>query len=138
MLCASVFSVADKSPRPRHFLDFSPYLRHQKADTADSTTTPDNNIYNCTNNQNSMAINLAERDSIPHCLFLGDLSAFCTEEILFDNFSGFGKILLLQVAKSKSNKKPLLFGFLGYEEESSAYEAMREMNGVMVCGRAIK
>lgn len=85
-----------------------------------------------------MAINLVERDKIPHCLFLGDLSAFCTEEILFDSFSRFGKIMLLQVAKSKSNKKPLLFGFLGYEEEPSALEAMRVMNGVVVCGRAIK
>ncbi len=85
-----------------------------------------------------MAINLVERDKIPHCLFLGDLSAFCTEEILFHTFAGFGNILLLQIARSKSNQKPLLFGFLGYEEESSALEAMRVMNGVVVCGRAIK
>lgn len=85
-----------------------------------------------------MAINLVERDKIPHCLFLGDLSAFCTEEILFNQFSPFGNILLLQIARSKTKRKPLLFGFLGYEEESSALEAMKAMDGVVVCGRAIR
>jgi RNA recognition motif-containing protein len=85
-----------------------------------------------------MAVCLVDRESIPHCLFLGDLSVFCTEEILYEAFAPFGYIIYLQIARSKSNQKHLLFGFLGYEHESSAIEAMKRMDGYIVCGRAIK
>lgn len=85
-----------------------------------------------------MAINLVDRHSIPHCLFLGDLSVFCTEELLFTVFSTFGKMLYLEIARSKSRQKHLQFGFLGFEDDSSAIEAMKSMDGVVVGGRPIK
>lgn len=73
-----------------------------------------------------------------HCLFLGDLSAFSTEEILQKEFVSFGKILHLQIARSKSNHKSLFYGFLTFEESSSAVNALNAMNHKIICGRAIK
>lgn len=73
-----------------------------------------------------------------HCLFLGDLSAFCTEDILEKEFSSFGKIIYLQISRSKSNHKSLLYGFLTYEDPDVAIQAMNDMNRKLICGRLIK
>jgi RNA recognition motif-containing protein len=82
-------------------------------------------------------INYVDRDNIPHCLFLGDLSAFCTEEILEQIFSPFGKIILLQIARSKKSniKKHLMFGFLGYDNSTSAANAMKAMEDRSFVGK---
>ncbi len=73
-----------------------------------------------------------------NCLFLGDLSAFCTEDILEKEFAQFGTLTHLRIARSKTHSKSLLFGFLEYEETDSAINAMNALNRKLICGRAIK
>jgi len=73
-----------------------------------------------------------------NCLFLGDLSAFCTEEILEQEFSPFGTIIHLRIARSKTQNKSLLFGFIEFEATNSALDALNGVNRKIICGRAIK
>ncbi len=72
------------------------------------------------------------------CLFLGDLSVFCTEEDLQKDFATFGAIVDIRIIRNKSTKKNLSYGFLEYDNLESATNAMEQMNGKIICGRAIK
>jgi RNA recognition motif-containing protein len=72
------------------------------------------------------------------CLFLGDLSYFCNENDLRKAFGPFGTITELRIIRNKVTKKSLCYGFIEYSNASSAGAAMREMNGKIVCGRAIR
>lgn len=73
-----------------------------------------------------------------YCLFLGDLSVFCSEEDLQKEFSIFGTILDIRIIRNKSTKKNLSYGFLEYDNLESATSAMEQMNGKIICGRAVK
>lgn len=71
-------------------------------------------------------------------LFLGDLSYFCTEADLQQSFSKFGEILDIRIIRNKATKKSLSYGFIDYAAASAASNAMNEMNGKIVCGRAVR
>lgn len=72
------------------------------------------------------------------CLFLGDLSYFCSEQDLRDAFEPFGTITDIRIIRNKATKKSLSYGFVDFHHAISATNAMREMQGKLVCGRAIK
>ena len=89
------------------------------------------------NNNEEMDVDSNKRPG-SFCLFLGDLSYFCTEHDLQKAFGPFGAIVDIRIIRNKSTKKSLSYGFVEYNNASSAGAAMREMNGKIVCGRAIR
>jgi len=72
------------------------------------------------------------------CLYLGDLSTSCTEDILREDFSEYGNITRLELNKNKVGKKTICFALLTYESLESASRAMDEMSNRKICGRPIK
>ena len=67
----------------------------------------------------------------PHCLFLGDLSIYCTEDLLREHFAPYGQIGTLQIARSKH-------GSLDYASQETALQAMQAMQMKLIGGRTIK
>jgi len=78
------------------------------------------------------------RPTPSHCLFLRDLSIYCTEDLLREHFAPYGQIVTLQIARSKSRKKSLCYGFLDYGCQETAIRAMESMQMKLIGGRAIK
>lgn len=72
------------------------------------------------------------------CLFLGDLSLFCTEEMVSQAFSVFGEILEVRIKRNKTTKRNLSYGFVEFADATSALNAMNTMNGTLLCGRALR
>eukprot|EP00981_Chlorochromonas_danica_P011646 scaffold4174_cov182-Ochromonas_danica.AAC.6 len=72
------------------------------------------------------------------CLFLGDLSLFCTEKDIVSAFSAFGNVINVRIKRSNESKKHLLYGFVEYESASEAVQAMKSMNGTLFLGRTLK
>mmetsp|Transcript_6858 Transcript_6858/g.17136 ORF Transcript_6858/g.17136 Transcript_6858/m.17136 type:complete len:309 (+) Transcript_6858:29-955(+) len=71
-------------------------------------------------------------------IFIGDLSAFCTENDIYNEFAKFGNIVDVRIKRSKETGKPLLYGFVDYSSVSSAANAIREMNGQLFKGRPLR
>jgi RNA recognition motif-containing protein len=80
----------------------------------------------------------AGKKSQSFCLFLGDLSYFCGENDLQNVFQRFGYIEDVRIIRNKTTKKSLSYGFIEFATASSAVNALKEMNGAIVCGRAIR
>lgn len=76
--------------------------------------------------------------STSYGLFLGDLSLFCNEDDLRSAFAPFGNVIEVRVKRSKENKKNLSYGFVEYSSAVEAIKAMQEMDGKILCGRALK
>lgn len=72
------------------------------------------------------------------CLFLGDLSLFCTEKDILSAFSPYGRVTNVRIKRSNENKKHLLYGFVEYASASEAVQAMQAMNGSVFLGRALR
>jgi RNA recognition motif-containing protein len=78
-------------------------------------------------------------NSLPeHCrtLFLGDLSAFCQENDLYQLFRKFGNVEEIRVKRSKEGTG-LGYGFVTFYEMNSAAAAL-ELEGTVILGRPVK
>lgn len=71
-------------------------------------------------------------------LFLGDLSAFCSEHELYNIFETFGSIESIQLKGKTSPHSQPTFGFITYRFHESAERALQVMDGQIVGGRAIR
>lgn len=71
-------------------------------------------------------------------LFVGDLSMFCTESILQEVFSHYGDISEVKIIRSEETKRNLFYGFIKFKVSDSAKLAREDMNGRLICGRAVK
>ena len=89
-------------------------------------------------NQQDHPINHNNTTTSPHCLFLGDLSIYYTEDLLREHFAPYGQIVTLQIARSKTRKKSLCYGFLDYASQETALQAMQAMQMKLIGGRTIK
>ena len=70
-------------------------------------------------------------------LFLGDLSYFCTEDDLFNLFSGYGPINTIRVQRGVSGE-PLLHGYIVFHSPMSARQALVDMDGLAFMGRNLR
>ncbi|KAG7524511.1 hypothetical protein JOB18_013112 [Solea senegalensis] len=71
-------------------------------------------------------------------LFVGGLSFETTEDSLSNAFSRFGSIDKVDVIRDKETGRSRGFGFVKYDNPEDAKDAMAEMNGSTVDGRAIR
>jgi RNA recognition motif-containing protein len=72
------------------------------------------------------------------CLFLGDLSCFCSEQEILEVFSPFGTVLDIRIIRNRETNRSLSYGFIDFKTATAATSAMKELNGKLVCGRAIR
>jgi RNA recognition motif-containing protein len=72
------------------------------------------------------------------CLFLGDLSLFCTEKDILAAFSPYGRVTNVRIKRSNENKKHLLYGFVEFASAAEAVQAMQSMNGSLFLGRTLR
>jgi RNA recognition motif-containing protein len=80
-----------------------------------------------------------EETSVPRwCLFLGDLSVFCTEKDLMETFSVFGNVINIRIKRNKATFKNLSYGFVDYDNTDSALKAMETMNDQVYQGRKLR
>ena len=73
-----------------------------------------------------------------HTVFVGDLSIFCNETDIEEAFTPFGKVLCVRIAFDVGNQKQLPFGFVEYGSKEDAEEAIKNMNGTLLCGRKLR
>jgi len=70
-------------------------------------------------------------------VFVGDLSFFCTEIDLGPIFAKIGNIISLEVKRGRHGDS-LMHGFVEYDLESSAQNAIAQMNGRKFMGRCMR
>ncbi len=71
-------------------------------------------------------------------LFVGGLSWNTTEDDLRESFSKFGEIEDVKILFDRDTGKSRGFGFITFNEDESADNAISEMNGSELDGRTIK
>lgn len=71
------------------------------------------------------------------CVFVGDLSFFCTELDLSEAFQHCGAISRLEVKRGRHGDS-LLYAFVEFYESSCAQLAIHKMNGFKLLGRRMK
>lgn len=71
-------------------------------------------------------------------IFVGNLAIFCTEKDIEDLFSQFGQILSISIKCDEATNKNLSYGFVKYSSEISALQAMKALNGTILCGRPLR
>jgi RNA recognition motif-containing protein len=71
-------------------------------------------------------------------LFLGDLSAFCSENDIHQIFRPFGEILEIKIMRSEETMRNLSYGFIKFSNPSNAKKAMNCLNGTLFCGRHLR
>eukprot|EP01038_Epipyxis_sp_PR26KG_P013160 gene13160-17629_t len=71
-------------------------------------------------------------------IFCGDLSIFCTENDLYENFKSFGSIHTIKIMRSRGNNSSLCYGFIRFNDQHVAETALHEMSGVSVSGRKLR
>ncbi len=71
-------------------------------------------------------------------LFIGGLSWDTTDSSLAAAFESFGGITEAKVITDRESGRSRGFGFVTFEEESSASDAIAAMDGQMLDGRAVK
>lgn len=71
------------------------------------------------------------------CVFVGDLSFFCTELDLAEAFKHCGTISRLEVKRGRHGDS-LLYAFVEFHESIHAQIAIREMHGAKLLGRRMK
>ena len=70
-------------------------------------------------------------------LFVKNLEASIDSKNLYDMFSSFGTILSCKVATDPSTGQSKGYGFVQYESEESAQDAINQLNGMLADGRKI-
>lgn len=71
-------------------------------------------------------------------IFVGNLAIFCTEKDIEDAFSPFGQILSISIKCDEETSKNLSYGFIKFGSEISAHQAMKSLNGSLLCGRPLR
>lgn len=71
-------------------------------------------------------------------IYAGNLSFITTEETLQKVFSIFGKIESVSIIKDKISGNSKGFGFVTFEEENAAAQAVHTLSGKEVDGRKIR
>lgn len=71
-------------------------------------------------------------------VYAGNLSFITTEETLQKVFSIFGKIENVSIIKDKISGNSKGFGFVTFEEENAAAQAVHTLSGKEVDGRKIR
>lgn len=71
-------------------------------------------------------------------IFVGGLAWATTDDSLRAAFEPFGQVVEAKVIVERDTGRSRGFGFVTFEEESSAAEAMERMNGQTLDGRAIR
>lgn len=79
--------------------------------------------------------NFIERDE--RCLFVGNLEARVTEEILWELFLQAGPLEAVHIAKDKETGKQKAFGFVSFTHEVSVPYAISLMDGIPLYGKPI-
>lgn len=72
------------------------------------------------------------------CLFVGDLSIFCTEADMLQAFQPFGEIVEVKVMRCDETHKNLCYGFVKYESMEDAQKAMDSLKSALLCGRPMR
>lgn len=71
-------------------------------------------------------------------LFLGDLSIYSTEKDIRHLFRNYGIIDTVRIKRGGSGKPHLSYGFIKFRDRESAELAMKELNGTVFLGRALR
>jgi RNA recognition motif-containing protein len=71
------------------------------------------------------------------CLFVGDLSFYCTEKELRDLFSPFGSISNTRIKRGRAGDS-LMHGFVEFHFEKDAKTALELLNGSKFMGRSLR
>lgn len=71
-------------------------------------------------------------------LFLGDLSAFVSEQDIHNVFSAYGEIVEIKIMRSEETMRNLSYGFIKFAHANSAKRAMNGLDGVLFCGRHLR
>lgn len=80
----------------------------------------------------------AEADEPLFNVFVGDLSPEVDDEALSKAFAACGSLRLARVMWDMQTSRSRGYGFVKFEREHDALEALQKMNGARVCGRAIR
>ncbi|CAA3021264.1 glycine-rich RNA-binding 4, mitochondrial-like [Olea europaea subsp. europaea] len=70
-------------------------------------------------------------------LFVGGISFHTTEEGLSEAFSQYGQVIEAKIVTDRVSDRSKGFGFVTYAAEDEAENAIKEMNGKPLNGRAI-
>ncbi|HET6459181.1 MAG TPA: hypothetical protein VFG29_00185 [Syntrophales bacterium] len=70
-------------------------------------------------------------------LYVGNLTATVTEDVLKENFAAAGKVLTANVIRDKYTKQSKGFGFVEMETEEGARKAIEMFNGGKLDGNEI-
>ncbi len=73
-----------------------------------------------------------------YTLFVGDLSIYATKEDLVKVFSSFGTIQDVRIKRDDATGKNLSYGFIEFQNVSSAVDVLKSMNGFVLCGRPMR
>jgi RNA recognition motif-containing protein len=71
------------------------------------------------------------------CLFIGDLSFYCTETELGELCSCYGNLVNVQIKRGRGGDS-LMHGFAEYANESDAKNALEKLNNAKFMGRSIR
>ncbi len=86
---------------------------------------------NFNNTANSSASNKSS-------LFVGDLSIFCTENELKDEFSRYGEVTEIKIMKSEETNRNLCYGFIKFSNPLFAKAALENLDGKVLRGRRMR
>ncbi len=70
-------------------------------------------------------------------LYIGNLSFYANDEDLHEIFSNCGDIEEAMVITRKDSNRSRGFGFVSMKDQAGADEAIRQLNGQEVAGRAL-
>ena len=71
-------------------------------------------------------------------IYVGNLSYRTGEDQLAQNFSKFGTIASAVIVMDRVTNRSKGFGFVTFENETAAQQAVQEMNGKEIDGRTVK
>lgn len=71
-------------------------------------------------------------------LFVGDLSIFCTEDLLRGAFEPHGTIVDVKIIHCENTNKNLCYGFVKFASQTEGAKAMAVLNGMLLCGRPLR
>jgi len=71
-------------------------------------------------------------------IYVGNLNYALTEDELKEVFEELGNVVSVKIIKDRETGKSKGFGFVEYDNEESAQQAIEEMNGAEVMGRRLK
>lgn len=75
--------------------------------------------------------------SASKCLFVGDLSFFCTEDNLRELFSAFGDVIMAEIKRGKFGDS-LMHGFVELATSDAARESLQTLNDTKFMGRKLR